>query len=578
MDTLRSDVKKAAVVNETPRPPLVPSEKHNASPVNRGRDVASRYKNGLSAHAATTTRRCSSPSPGRTSATEGTPVQKRAQSADRRRPSTPSSRVSKPSTATSRSVTPVRDIVTEGHKSFRHTTSTKTPDGLWPAMRNLSSSFQSESVVTPGNKQNKVVSIGSLDRTKGQASVLAERKGSPLRRKNIGEQCENAQLAEVHPRRVVEQHRWPAMLSGRETSSILSRSIDLSDKASRSVPLTNTSRGLSPRKMLASEGTGKGFNRSLDEVARRLAINSSGRNDQVNSGSDVYSQSTEKCKSVSRPSRAITLPVPVLHRSSSPSKTLSATSFISRSFQSPSRTRPSTPSRSQSAGTIQSGVASPIISYMVNANKGKKNSSQIENIHQLRLFYNRYLQWLFVNARAEDNISFQKTTAESVIYNVWRNTLNLLDVVNTRRIMVQCLQQELKLDGILKEQLAYLEQWPALEKENSISLFRATEALKASTLRLPVTSGARVDPVALKNAVSSAVDIMQGLGSSVRYMFPKVDNGAYLVSELSVIAEQEKFMLDECRELLAMAAKLQVQESSLQTHLTQLRPGLARMN
>ncbi|KAG8056797.1 hypothetical protein GUJ93_ZPchr0002g25926 [Zizania palustris] len=577
MNTLKSDVKKAAFVNETLRPPLVPSEKHNASPVNRGRDVASRYKNGLSAHAATTTRRCSSPSLGRTSATEGTPEQKRAQSADRRRPSTPS-RVSKPSTATSRSVTPVRDIVIEGQKSFRHITSTKTPDGLWPAMRNLSSSFQSESVITPGNKQNKVVSTGSLDRTKGQASVLAERKGSPLRRKNIGEQCENAQPAEDHPRRVVEQHRWPAMLSGRETSSILSRSIDLSEKASRSATLTNTSRGLSPRKMLASEGTGKGFNRSLDEVARRLAIHSSGRNDQVNSGSDVYSQSTEKCKYVSRPSRAVTLPVPVLHRSSSPSKTLSATSFISRPFQSPSRTRPSTPSRSQSPGTIQSGVASPIISYMVNAKKGKKNSSQIENIHQLRLLYNRYLQWLFVNAHAEDNISFQKTTAESVIYNVWRDTLNLRDVVNTRRIMVQCLQQELKLDGILKEQLAYLEQWPAFEKENSISLIRATEALKASTLRLPVTSGARVDPVALKIAVSSAVDIMQGLGSSVCYMFPKVDNGAYLVSELSVIAEQEKFMLDECRELLAMAAKLQVQESSLQTHLTQLRPGLARMN
>jgi len=31
-----------------------------------------------------------------------------------------------------------------------------------------------------------------------------------------------------------------------------------------------------------------------------------------------------------------------------------------------------------------------------------------------------------------------------------------------------------------------------------------------------------------------------------------------LVSELSVIAGQEKVMLDECRELLATAAKLQV--------------------
>jgi len=195
---------------------------------------------------------------------------------------------------------------------------------------------------------------------------------------------------------------------------------------------------------------------------------------------------------VSRPSRTITLPVPILHRSSSPNKVLSATSSASRAFQSPSRTRPSTPCRSQSAASIQSGVIAPVVSYMVDPRKGKKNASQIENIHQLRLLHNRYLQLLLVNARAEDVLSFQKATAENTIYNVWRNTSNLRDAVNLRRIMVQRHRQELKLDGILQEQIPYLEQWPALEEENSLSLFRATEALKASTLRLPVTSGARV--------------------------------------------------------------------------------------
>jgi hypothetical protein len=49
----------------------------------------------------------------------------------------------------------------------------------------------------------------------------------------------------------------------------------------------------------------------------------------------------------------------------------------------------------------------------------------------------------------------------------------------------------LKCDVVLV-QIAYLEQWPALERENSIALFGATEALNASTLRLPVMSGARV--------------------------------------------------------------------------------------
>ncbi|TVU09559.1 hypothetical protein EJB05_43042 [Eragrostis curvula] len=480
MDALKSNVKKTALVDETLRPPLVPYEKHNAF---LGRDVASRYKTGPTA--ASKTRRCTSPSLARTSATDGTAAPKRAQSADRRRPSTPStasSRVSRPSTPTSRSITPVRNTLTELPKSSKRIASTRAPDGLWPAMRNLSSSFQSESAAASADKKDKVVSDSSLDCIKGEVSILTERKKSPFRRKNIGEHCENDQPSEEPQRRVTERHCWPAMTSGQVPTNLKSKSIDLSEKASKPATLSNTSRGLSPRRMPAREGKVKGSNQSLDEVARRLAIQASRRDDNVDSGSNINTQITERSKSVSRPARTVTFPVPVQNRPSSPSKVLSAASSTSRSFQSPSRTRPSTPCRSQSAGTIPTGVASPIINYMVDAKKGKKNASQIENIHQLRLLYNRYLQWRFINAHAEDILSFQTTAVE----------------------------------------IAYLEQWPSLERENSIALFGATEALKASTLRLPVTSGARADVIALKNAVCSAVDIMQGLGSSVCCMFSKV--------------------------------------------------------
>jgi hypothetical protein len=41
-------------------------------------------------------------------------------------------------------------------------------------------------------------------------------------------------------------------------------------------------------------------------------------------------------------------------------------------------------------------------------------------------------------------------------------------------------------------QIGYLEQWPVVEEECKDTLVEATEALKASTLRLPVTSGAHV--------------------------------------------------------------------------------------
>lgn len=603
MDAIKSHAKKVDLVDETLRPPLVPSEKHNAF---RVRNVASRCKTDLAD--ATKIRRCTSPSLGQTSAIEGTPAPKRAQSADRRRPtpSTPPSKVSTPSTPVSRSITPVRDTTRDLHKSSKRIASTKAPDGLWPAMRNLSSSFQSESVAAPTTRNDKVVT--ALDCSKGHVSVLTERKRSPFRRKNIGEHCENAQPSEEPPKRLIEQHRWPAMIAGQAPKNLMSRSIDLSDKANIPVASSNTSRGLSPRKTpsvrpVPSSNTSRGLsprktpsvgpvpssntsrcpspmktpsveasvklsNQSLDEVARSLAIQSSRRDDKVDS------QTIERSKSLSRPNRTVTFPVPILQRSSSPSRALPATSSTSRAFQSPSRTRPSTPCQSQSAGAIQSSVPSSLINYMVDARKGKKNASQIENIHQVRLLHNRHLQWLFTNAYAEDALSFQKATVENTMYNVWRNTVNLRDSVNMKRIMVQHFQQELRLYNILKEQIAYLEQWPTLERENSISLLGATEALKASTLRLPVTLGAKANTIALKNAVSSAVDVMQVLGSSVCCIHSKITDSTSLVSELSVIAGQEKIMLDECRELLATAAKLQVQESSLRTHLVQQRQRL----
>jgi QWRF family len=41
-------------------------------------------------------------------------------------------------------------------------------------------------------------------------------------------------------------------------------------------------------------------------------------------------------------------------------------------------------------------------------------------------------------------------------------------------------------------QITYLEEWSLIDKDHSHSLSDATEALKASTLRLPVVGGAKV--------------------------------------------------------------------------------------
>ncbi|KAL6008412.1 hypothetical protein ACLOJK_033922 [Asimina triloba] len=75
----------------------------------------------------------------------------------------------------------------------------------------------------------------------------------------------------------------------------------------------------------------------------------------------------------------------------------------------------------------------------------------------------------------------------------------------------------------------FLENWASAEREHSSSLAGATQALEASTVRLPVTIGARADVRTVKEAISSAVDIMQAMGSSICSLLPRVEETNHLV-------------------------------------------------
>ncbi|XP_062195045.1 QWRF motif-containing protein 4-like isoform X2 [Phragmites australis] len=586
MDAVKVEVRKAAAATAdgAPRRPLVPSEKSNAAPAGRRREVVSRFKPVVPlapAPAGIAARRCTSPCPGRASAIDGTAPCNRAWSADRASPAAPSAAPSsrlKPSTAAAaRSCSPARDAAAEVNCTPPRATSAKAPDGLWASARSRSPSLRSESVPAPAKKMDRLVRglPSEMAKVKVQANAAAERKRSPLRgnTNSIGDQSENARSSESPSKRVIEQHRWPAMMSGRGSAGLTSTTAAPAGKAGRTVSSSNPSAGRSPRRMSPSEGTNKCLNGPPNEMAQRAAVHRSRRGDKADSSSDTSSQTSVSSKAACRPSRAISSPVPFLHRSSSPSKVLSAASSTSKTYQSPQRIRPSASCRSKCASAAQSGVAQPVFNYIADARKGKKNASQIENIHHLRLLNNRYLQWRFVNAHSEETPSSRKISVESILYSVWISILTLRDALTITRIDVLLLQQEMKLYYILTEQITYLEQWPVLEEENGSTLVEAIKALKASTLRLPVTSGAQADALAVKNAISSAVDVMQVLSSSICYFQSKVEDRTSLVSQLSVMARQEKAALDECRELLASAAKLQ--EASIRTLLMQLGEGIA---
>nr|AAC63675.1 unknown protein [Arabidopsis thaliana] len=523
----------------SPRPPLAPSEKNNVGSVTRRArtmEVSSRYRSPTP----TKTRRCPSPIVTRT-APSSSPESflKRAVSAERNRgPSTPT--------------TPVSDVLVDLPVSSRRLSTGRLPESLWPStMRSLSVSFQSDSVSVPVSKKEKPLVTSSTDRTlrpsssniahKQQSETTSvtrkqtpERKRSPLKGKNVSPgQSENSKPMDgSHSMLIPPQHRWSGRIRG-------NRSFDLGDKAVRrvSLPLSNKS---------------SRHKKSSSDITRLFSCYDNGRLEVSSSTTSEDSSSTESLKHFSTSS------LPRLHPMSAPGSRTASPSRSSFSSSSSSNSRGMSPSRGVSpmrglspvgnrslvrSSTPPSRGVSPsrirqtaqssstntsVLSFIADVKKGKK-ATYIEDVHQLRLLYNRYSQWRFANARAEGVSYVQSLIAKMVC----------------------------------------LEDWAMVEREHISSLAGAIGDLEANTLRLPLAGGTKADLGSLKLAMSSALDVMQSMGSSIWSLHSQMEEMNKLVSDLAVIAKTENFLLDKCENLLASTAVMEIEERSLKTHLIQ---------
>ncbi|KAG2668167.1 hypothetical protein I3760_15G147600 [Carya illinoinensis] len=582
---------------ETPRRPLVPAEKNNAVTTGRPRtrDVISRYKSPSPARPATP-RRFPSPNLTRTPPTSSHVASKRTQSAERKRPSTPSS--------PSRPSTPVHDSAVNIQFSSRGIGNGRSPEGLWPStMRSLSVSFQTDAISIPIGKKEKPVNASS-DRTLRPASNVAhkqvetptmarkttpERKRSPLKGKNVPDQLENSRPVDGLRTRLIDQHRWSSRIGGKVSSNALSKIVDLGDKTigALSTPVPGIGLSLSRRTSTTPDGIGKQLQTSASDGTRLLSSlnGSAGLGFEANSidcnplqvfgpHKSVSTSLSDRTTSVTPAARSQSLPsprsrIPSLSKASVVSSSVNnkvsvVSSSVSRGI-SPSRTRPSTPPAAgispsrirPSNSSTQSNSTTSVLSFIADVKKGKKGTSYIEDAHQLRLLYNRCLQWRFANARAKAVFYIQNVIAERTLFNVWNNTtLDLWDSVIRKRINLQQLKLKLKLNSVLNDQMVYLNDWALLENDHIHSLSGTVEDLEASTVRLPVTTGA------------------WAMGSSIGSLLSRVEGMNILVSELAVMAAQEKATLDECEALLASMAAMQVEEYSLRTHLMQMEQDL----
>ncbi|XP_057767799.1 AUGMIN subunit 8 [Salvia miltiorrhiza] len=572
--------KQSATV--TLRPPLVSADNKNGAATRRcrTREVSSRYMSPTRS-AATVPKRCPSPNAGRASMVSTVPLPKRAESAERRRPSTPSS-PRRPSPST-----PVQDTAAAILVTPRKASSNKSsPDSLWPStMRSLNASFQSDVVGAPiGKKVSRTLSDRTLKppsnvARKGESPTARkptpEKKRSPLRGKNSADQLENSKPVDSLPPSLLDQHRWPSRASGR-ASSIPSRS-GATEKVNQAPSLSHSRMATPSIRRLSLDGTSKPVRKSASDLLMPTSHVESEK--QMFCGSAVHdgsqklqrpssSSSSERSSLMSAAARTQSLPIP-RSRPSSPSVSRGVSPSRGRIVNpssrgtSPARVRPSSPSRQPQDTSV--------LSFIADIRKGKKAANDIEDVHQLRLLYNRHLQWRYTNARTDAAMRSHKAKAEKMLYNIWRVIIDLSDSVRKRRSNLQQLRLKLKLYSVLVDQASCLDEWASIERDHTNSITWAIQDLQASTLRIPVTEGTRVDIRSVKGAMCSAVNVMKAMASSLRSSLQQVEGMNSLVSELADVAARERAVLNECESLFGSIAALQVEEDSLRTHLLQMK-------
>ncbi|KAG4946067.1 hypothetical protein JHK87_042074 [Glycine soja] len=262
----------------------------------------------------------------------------------------------------------------------------------------------------------------------------------------------------------------------------------------------------------------------------------------------------------------------------------------------------------------------------VDVRKGKKGSSHQEDVHSLRLLYNRYLQWRFANAKAHSVMKAQQTESQvvsSMIIVLWLNRTRgyygglfdheleegfklcpllpcgccdwmrldaaiamaaikkalysqamriseMRDSVNKKRIELELLRRSKTLSTILEAQIPYLDEWSTMMEEYSVSITEAIQALVNASERLPVGGNVRVDVRQLGEALNSASKMMETMISNIQRFMPKAEETDVSISELARVAGGERALVGECGDLLSKTYKSQLEECSLRGQLIQL--------
>ncbi|KAG6434742.1 hypothetical protein SASPL_106384 [Salvia splendens] len=570
------------------RPPLLPSDSDNEPPRRpRAREVTSRYLS------PSTSSSSSSNSSASSSVASGSPIQSR-------RSLSPMLGGRAAAIATPR--TQPRAVSEERRRPLAASaTPTIAEKMLVKSVRRLSVSFQGQSYSLPVCKEKPPPAAA------GTPGV--SRKGTPEKRKSGVSPVRDRTVKDRDTPKPIEQqrHLWPGRLRS-ENPNFMNRSLDYS-----------TNRAKWNRSNPANSGLRKSVNTLENREIEDPTVSDEGRSGLGGSlNSDVESVSSEGTASgdATRPRgrilparswqdascrvQKVVDPVSPLSNSASSRMTGCGKSIVSsprdvyaNRGHSPLRggSRAASPSKAMASGSgaLLRSMTSPIrartvmndnnmvstpslISFPIELRRGKFGESRIADAHDLRMLYNRQLQWRLTNAKVENILLVQKHAAERNLYNAWVNTSKLQHSVMSKRIELQTLRMYMMLYSMLKEQLPHLERWSLLDRDYWNSVSGAIKALEASTVRLPIVDGARADVHEVQEAIYSAVDIMQAMESSIYSLRLKVERMNSLATDISKLSAREHGLLEQCKELFSTTfVPLQVINWSLKVQVMQVQ-------
>ncbi|RLN33929.1 protein ENDOSPERM DEFECTIVE 1-like [Panicum miliaceum] len=189
---------------------------------------------------------------------------------------------------------------------------------------------------------------------------------------------------------------------------------------------------------------------------------------------------------------------------------------------------------------------------------GRKVAGKQEDVHQLRLLDNRYLQHRFLNARAEAATKAKAAAAEKSLYGLAEKLMGLRESVAEKRAEVDTMRREQRLFSVVNVQVPYLDQWTDIVGEHSSCLRGITTALHNASLRLPVTGNVKASCEEITDVLTSAAQLLEPLSPCVGNFLPKVEEIDGVAKNFAQVFATERTLIEECGNLLYQAHNLQI--------------------